>query len=270
MIHVESHPGAAISLSNGERGHSARSLRLVAADQRARHHSRRADRVRSSSRLPILSLLLAILRSGSNCRRTEGFVAECDKQRAECPRSPNRAFTLIELLVVISIIIVLAGLVLATSGYVATKGRRSRAEAEIAAISAALESYKADNGVYPNNATTDALKPNTMGDPSQSSYRDASLSLYKLISGDADNDANRIAESKSYFTFKPNQLGPATQNQAVTFIKDPFGNSYGYSTVKAAAPTGTDGYNPTFDLWSTGGVVSANNPPDQNQWIKNW
>jgi prepilin-type N-terminal cleavage/methylation domain-containing protein len=78
------------------------------------------------------------------------------------------AFTLIELLIVISIIVVLAGLVLATSGYVTTKGRRSRAEAEIAAISAALESYKADNGIYPQSAMTDALKANAMGDPLQS------------------------------------------------------------------------------------------------------
>jgi restriction endonuclease Mrr len=50
--------------------------------------------------------------------------------------------------VVISIILVLAGLVLATSSYVHNKGARSRAEAEIAAFSAALENYKADNGIY--------------------------------------------------------------------------------------------------------------------------
>ncbi len=70
----------------------------------------------------------------------------------------RRAFTVIELLIVMSIIIVLAGLILATSGYVQKKGARSRAEAEIAAMSAALESYKADNGIYPTNADTDALK----------------------------------------------------------------------------------------------------------------
>ena len=52
----------------------------------------------------------------------------------------RRAFTIIELLVVISIIIILAGLILSTVGYVQKKGARSRAEAEIAAISAALES----------------------------------------------------------------------------------------------------------------------------------
>src|SRR5207237_7513962 len=66
-------------------------------------------------------------------------------------RAVLRAFTIIELLVVITIIIILAGLILSTVGYVQKKGARSRAEAEIAAMSAALESYKADNGIYPRD-----------------------------------------------------------------------------------------------------------------------
>ncbi len=185
-------------------------------------------------------------------------------------RAQRGGFTLIELLIVMAIIIVLAGLILATANYVQKKGYRSRAEAEIAALSAALENYKADNGIYPSSAETNALKPNTMGDPTNANYTNASLALYKSISGDADNDANRISEAKSYFSFKPNQLGPTSQTSAVLYIKDPFGNSYGYSTVKASAPTGPDGYNPTFDLWSTAGVISTANPPDQSQWIKNW
>ncbi|MFL6589173.1 MAG: type II secretion system protein [Chthoniobacterales bacterium] len=177
---------------------------------------------------------------------------------------------MIELLVVMVIIIVLAGLILATAGYVQNKGKRSRTEAEIAAISAALENYKADNGVYPSGAETNALKPNSMGDPTQKEYRDASLALYKAISGDADNDVNRIAESKSYFSLKANQLEPTDQGLAVTFIKDPFGLSYGYSTVKSSLPGGADGYNPTFDLWSTGGEKEASPSPSQAKWIKNW
>jgi type II secretory pathway pseudopilin PulG len=180
------------------------------------------------------------------------------------------AFTLIELLIVMAIIIVLAGLILATANYVQKKGYRSRAEAEIAAISAALENYKADNGVYPSTAETNALIPNKMGDPVSASYTRASLALYKLISGDADNSADRSAEAKSYFTFKPNQVSPTIQTQPVTYIRDPFGNSYGYSTVKASTPSGTDGYNPTFDLWSTAGTVDSTGSPNQSQWIKNW
>src|SRR6266700_5420039 len=67
------------------------------------------------------------------------------------------SFTIIELLVVIAIIIILAGLILSTVGYVQKKGARSRAEAEIAAMSAALESYKADNGIYPSTPNTISL-----------------------------------------------------------------------------------------------------------------
>src|SRR5213082_3388213 len=71
------------------------------------------------------------------------------------------AMTIIELLVVIIIIFILAGLVLSISSYVQNKGARARAETEIAAISAALESYKADNGIYPRdnpgNQYTDTL-----------------------------------------------------------------------------------------------------------------
>ena len=180
------------------------------------------------------------------------------------------AFTIVELLIVMAIILVLAGLILATSSYVQKKGQRSRAEAEIAAISAALENYKADNGVYPSDGDTSALLPNKMGDPGASEYQKASLALYKLISGDADNSMDRSAETKAYFAFKPNQLSPTAQDTKVSYIKDPFGNPYGYSTAKASAPSGADGYNPTFDLWSTGGIIDANNPPNQSQWIKNW
>ena len=58
----------------------------------------------------------------------------------------KRAFTLIELLVVIAIIGILAGLILNTAGYIQRRGATSRAEAEIAALTVALENYKADNG----------------------------------------------------------------------------------------------------------------------------
>jgi prepilin-type N-terminal cleavage/methylation domain-containing protein len=171
---------------------------------------------------------------------------------------PAGAFTLIELLVVITIILVLAGLIFATSTYVQNKGRRSRAGAEIAAMSVALENYKADNGIYPTDpAKTELADPNIFPPPAE-----ASRYLYEKLAGDSDGD--RVVETTSYFSFKPNQLSPADQTQNVAFIRDPFGNSYGYSTAKAANPGGTIGYNPTFDLWSTA------NETDPARWIKNW
>src|SRR5919197_1168731 len=79
---------------------------------------------------------------------------------------PPRAFTLIELILVIGIIIVLAGLVLSTAGYARKKAALARAETEIAAMSAAIENYKADNGVYPRDAaTTDTLDAKTSVTP---------------------------------------------------------------------------------------------------------
>jgi type II secretory pathway pseudopilin PulG len=191
------------------------------------------------------------------------------------------AFTLIELLVVIAIIIVLTGLILSTVGYVQKKGARSRAETEIAAMSAALESYKADNGIYPRATATDNLDAKSNGDPS--TYPNASLVLYRALSGDTNCDraVNATDENfdisgnplspplsappKTYFAFKPNQLSPTDQTLNVAFIRDPFGNSYGYSTANQFSSS--TGYNPTFDLWSTNGLTSGTDP---TQWIKNW
>jgi general secretion pathway protein G len=179
------------------------------------------------------------------------------------------AFTLIEILIVIGIILFLAGLLLAVSGFVQEKGKRSRAEAEIAAMSAALESYKADNGVYPYTAATTTLTA-TQTDPS--TYKTASLDFYKIVAADSDADGVTDTGQRSYFTFKTQMLGgPRDQNgnlQSVQFIRDPFGNAYGYSTSKnpIANPNASTaaGNNPTFDLWSTGGANDA------SKWIKNW
>jgi|SRR4029453_727199 type II secretory pathway pseudopilin PulG len=207
--------------------------------------------------------------------------ARPDYVEASVPAATNRkaagdtpattgAFTLIELIVVIAIIIILAGLILSTIGYVQKKGVRARAETEIAAISAACESYKADNAIYPRDATTtDTLNARVSGDPTSTSYKQASLYLYTQLSG-TNADRTPITGATSYFAFKPNQLSPSDQTLPVEFIRDPFDekNSYGYSTANQAAPA--SGYNPTFDLWSTAEVISTSNPPDQTQWIKNW
>ena len=189
---------------------------------------------------------------------------------ATSPRTQS-AFTVVELLIVIAVILALAGLILTTSGYVQTKSKRSRAEAEIAALSAALENYKADNGIYPTdsaNGTTNTLDARTMLNPTATQYSVASFFLYKELSGDPTG--NRVPTEKSYFSFKPNMLLPKDQAQTVTTIADSFGYSYGYSTANQG--NSSKGYNPTFDLWSTAGtgVGPTPNPSPQEQWIKNW
>jgi general secretion pathway protein G len=177
------------------------------------------------------------------------------------------AMTIIELLVVIIIIFILAGLVLSISSYVQNKGKRARAETEIAAISAALESYKADNGIYPRvvDGSTDTLDARTSFNPS--SYKDASLYLFTELSG-LNTSQQPVANKKAYFTFRAQMLGHNPgDNVTVAYIRDPFGNSYGYST--ANQKDSSKGYNPTFDLWSAGSTASPT-PTPPTAWIKNW
>jgi len=158
--------------------------------------------------------------------------------------SPKAAFTLVEMLTVITIIMILAGLVVGISGYVQKKGATSRAEAEIAALSTALESYKADNGGYPVNTT----------------LATGAKILYEQLAGDANNDGTPDPALKTYFNFRPNMLSPTTgANRSVV---DPYGTPYKY--LSGNETTANTNNIATFDLWTTTG--SSNSA----RWITNW
>ena len=206
-------------------------------------------------------------------------------KRQALPRA--RGFTLIELLVVITIIMVLAGLTLSLFSYANVKAASDRARAEVSALSLALESYKIDNGDYPRSTDTDSL--NAQSSPSLAIQNGtvpasgaASLVLYKALSGDTtldgvvDTDTNTNTKNTVYFEFKSSLLypkAPAGTVRAANSIKavvDPFRNVYGYSTIGSKTnPVSGQGYNPTFDLWSTADKDQSGATP-QATWIKNW
>jgi type II secretion system protein G len=146
---------------------------------------------------------------------------------------PVSAFTLIEILIVIAIIAILASLVLAAASGVQKKGARSRAEGEIAALGAALESFKADNGDYPSNSVTN--------------------SSACLVTNLMPTNGGKV-----YFEFKTKWID-ANKN-----FLDPFGYSYNYIyTTNGSATNGSNNY----DLWSTAGQITDTNSA---HWIKNW
>ena len=147
-------------------------------------------------------------------------------------RRAGGAFTLIELLVVIAIIAILAALTLSTLGYVNKKGAESRARAEVAALSAAIESYKLDFGAYPSNSAV----------------------LYRELTGTA-TAAGGVNTNKVYFEPTPSMV----TNMSTGPFLDPWGSAYQYGT--GAQATNNVGF---FDLWT-----SNNAPQDPANWIRN-
>lgn len=182
-------------------------------------------------------------------------------------------------MVVISILCGLMTMVFGVQRYAQTKSRRSRAEAQIAAFSAAAEAYKSDNAAYPRTDETDgstsigALGGDTTGD----AFVKANLAFYAMLSGDLDlNGKPDATESGSgaqnatpfYMTFTPSQL--SLSDNRVKFMRDPWSQAYGYSTKRAKAlESGKDdassGHNVTFDIWSV-----ANSQDKEKAWIGNW
>lgn len=215
---------------------------------------------------------------------------------------PN-SFTLVELLVVIAIIVILVALVLAASSGVMNAVARNRARSEIQAMSAALESYKTDNGAYPlgypaSNSTASSSSA-LLGPPSSSYALDSSLSggsyqlaaqaLYEALAGKVNYYDTPVAGTRTYMTFRPAELGngkttagTAYNANTATYVRDPWSYAYGYSTGDGNLPYQTQyPYNSgvtnsvpgsAFDLWSTGGTIAATttNPNPTNSWIVNW
>lgn len=219
---------------------------------------------------------------------------------------PFSAFTLVEMLTVMAVIAILASLIVSVNAYAHKKAALLRAEGEIKAISTACENYKGDFGAYPqdeavsgSDSDTVTLCPQLHGNPLDPKYGNASLVLYKALSGDAKQGSSPTPpasktdkpdgkpETKSYFEFRPSQLRTNALGE-IQGIQDPFGNLYGYSTNAASAEAtyrqklqispnvprpNTGGFNVTFDLWSTAGVITRDVSKlndDRKRWIKNW
>lgn len=210
-------------------------------------------------------------------------------------RIPSRGgFTLIEMITVMAVIVILVGMVLSVNTFVQRKGAVNRTKAEIAALSMAIENYSVDNGSVPRDAeTTDILDPRMHGAPANGDqlklYKASSQTLYKALSGDAELNFKPKGKSYAGDFFRAERIkfdDPKSADRKVEYVQDSFGNCYGFSTMGLAAdedyrqtlrkePKATrpidKGFNPTYDLWSTGGSnVPKPEDADRQKWIKNW
>jgi prepilin-type N-terminal cleavage/methylation domain-containing protein len=192
--------------------------------------------------------------------------------RTMLSRQPN-GFSLVEILTVITIIAILAGLTLAAFSGVQRSAFRSRAKNEIGALAGALENYKADTGGYPNPTAVifSSTSVYTTALPNQAAglYQQSSQLLYQCLTGQTnygDPPPKLGSGVRTYFAFKSSQLGNnSAAAGAPIYIKDPFGNSYGYFNGNAANLP----YNGTnqYDLWSTAGDTAGANVPG---WVTDW
>ncbi|MEQ1853925.1 MAG: type II secretion system protein [Chthoniobacteraceae bacterium] len=211
-------------------------------------------------------------------------------------KSPQSAFTLLEMMAVVAIIVVLAGLVLSVAGYATRKSSQARAAGEIKMLESGCENYKNENGSYPRevpttgSGATDRLSPRQHFTPTSTEYANASLFLYKELSGDKKgasgsqpDGAPEDGEPRYLKDLDPRILNARrdTKTKAIIEVRgfqDPFGFPYGYSTAAAQAeqdfqrtliiwntkrtgtppqrPSGNEipGFNSgSYDLWSTAG-----------------
>jgi len=205
-------------------------------------------------------------------------MAEMTASSRQPRRGGAESFTLIELLLTMAIIAILMGLTFAAVTALYSRASRSRASSEIQAMSAALEGYKTDNGIYPPSDGSLLLTntPYANFDGTSVNYQTNSQILYQALSGQTNFSDVHAAGVKTYMNFKANQLGNLNSTGAwgagSTYVQDPWTYSYAYSTGPSVSTVGATNspYNGPgfFDLWSTGGLLAAK--VNTNAWISNW
>jgi len=127
-----------------------------------------------------------------------------------------RAFTLIELMAVVLVILVLAAIGISVAGYVQKKVAIATTKSQIAAIEAALESYKSDWGYYPRTSSS-RISSNGSAETTNNAI------LFRAL----------FLQSRRYLNIPApqvhaNLMTTYITNNIVTNIFDVFGKSFNY------------------------------------------
>lgn len=172
-----------------------------------------------------------------------------------CPPSRRRlgggGFTLLELLAVIAIIAVLTSVVIGVGRRASESGKIARAKAELAVLSAALESYKRQYGDYPQ---TGAVAVNAL--TATPAADDGPGILFNALAGKRGPRAALTAiDGPMFAEFAKLSLQsstslptPGNTTQLANAFLDPWGHRYLYF-YKTDATSWT---NPSFVLYSAG------------------
>lgn len=181
-----------------------------------------------------------------------------------------RAFSMVELMVVVGIMVILAGILIASLPGIQNRINRGKVEAFMAELEAGLSKYQLDNGIYPQNEPS--------GDRDKSGLEGASV-LYKHLSGDFDlngevdfaNNEKIYVQKLDYFTNRESREPRSSVIGGDYMVIDSYGNPIRYLCQPPNLPKGTnrETRNPTYDLWS---ITDADpsDPESEAKYITNW
>lgn len=186
-------------------------------------------------------------------------------------RNGAKGFSLIELMVVIGIIVLLAGMLIASLPGIMNRINRSKVTQFLAELEGGLSGYQIDNGIYPPNPAS--------GGDRDSAGLEGSKVLYKYLSGDWDEDGavddnEEIYVPRLYFNINEDSKAPRSiRFQSKYAVIDSYNSPVRYlAEPPNVAPADRKTNNPTYDLWS----IVDTNPSDasdfstQAKYITNW
>lgn len=177
---------------------------------------------------------------------------------------------MVELMVVVGIMVILAGILIASLPGIQSRINRGKVEAFIAEIEAGLSRYQIDNGIYPLNEPS--------GDRDKSGIDGAKV-LYKHLSGDFDVNGEVDFEKNEkvyvnkldYFSNREAKEPRSMVIGGDYMVIDSYSNPVRYIAQSPNLPKGKirQTRNPTYDLWS---ITDAepNDPEAEAKYITNW
>jgi len=189
---------------------------------------------------------------------------------------------MIELMVVVGIMVILAGMLIASLPGIQSRVNRNKVEALMAELESGLSKYQIEYGAFPQNPLT--------GDRDTDGIKGAGI-LYKYLSGDYDLsgtiDAIEAAESENGVVgedqmeevFVPNldiasnvdsKTPRSTERGGEPQVMDSYGNPFRYlAEPPNISEKDRNTYNPTYDLWSITDT-DPNDEEEQARHITNW
>ena len=184
----------------------------------------------------------------------------------------TRGFTIIEIMAVAAVIALLAGILLGLSHYVNLRSNNMRTKSEIAALSIAIEMFRADSGVYPTSSVI-RIDTNLFGEIF-AQVTNSALLYSQIVSSSSHRQyfkptskqwTNTFVWSDCACTYTNNcPCGFTNVTYYIPYLIDPWGRPYNYFNPRSITTAQIN--RATFDLFSAGADRRFNTSDDIGNW----